>query len=316
MFTCASCLLGLALLLPLRAQDPGPVTSRPADAPPPAGLQAMVFDIRDLVALRGGHVDRNDVGTLPATEALLALLRAFLPRQQGLGPNALRPVRGMLIAQLDHEQTDWLRATLDRQRDGVATVVRIEARAIAGLPAGHQALAGCETPRALADAAAVTELMASVVKVPGIRLLPAIQLALVPCAPGQAESLVHVSYIKEWVLQRGVQPGNRTILDPVIDVARGGTILRGQALLLGEQLVGLEVGFTLLDLQQPIPSRKISVEGQELEVGVPSASTTRIDATLTLPVGRTVVIGTPKGQQPGALLLLAVTAVEPPDKRR
>jgi hypothetical protein len=284
----------------------------PAQSPPPAPRAPVlnVFEVRDLLQTSPGAEAAPQLDA--AGQALGELLRRFLPDAETNPPLELRAVRGALITRLDPEQAQWLERVLARQREAATSIVHVEARAVAGLRADHPLLGEDSAPRALDGEQAVAELLRSLQAESGVRLLPAQRLDLTPCTPAQVESLKHVSYLKEWHVQRGVEPGNRTILDPVVDVARAGTILRGTALLLPDGRVGLELGFTLIDLELPIRTGTIRLEGQTLEIGHPRATTTRIDASVTLPLRRTLLLSTPRAQDRGTLLLVTVTGIDPP----
>lgn len=305
--------IGLTLTVAVRAQEAAP------RVPPPEqrARQVQVFDVRDLV-LPAPELTEAGAVTAAGQQQLVALLSAFLPRGAEPLPDAgaLRLTRGSLVTQLDAEQTEWVDRVLALQREAGATLIQLEAVAIAGIPPDHELLAERGAPRALAADESAAALLAALGRVPGVRSLPPLQLALVPCTPGNAQALQHVSYIKAWDVEHGVQPGNRTILDPVIDVVRGGTTLDGSALLLPDHTVGLEVSFSLIDLRLPIPSSKVVLEGHELEIGTPQAPTTKIAATVALPVGRTILLSTPRGQAPGVLLLLTVKSLQRPGELR
>ncbi len=129
------------------------------------------------------------------------------------------------------------------------------------------------------------------------------RLKLLPGQLGTLESQSSFSYVKSWALET-VEPGSQSVLDPEIDTAQEGYRISCLLRQLGKEDYGLQVSVESSEIQRPIATQTMQLQGQDLEISLPELQTTSFAADVRLGVGSTFVLVARADQPEKDLVLL------------
>jgi hypothetical protein len=199
---------------------------------------------------------------------------------------------GWLVGYLRPEQHEWLARFLQLQADAERRwMAQLESHwfTLPDREAASLVLDG--SARLLGDEAEVASLLAELERRSGeSRVSP--RLSAFPGQRAELSVLNEVSYVKEYRLEI-VEPGNREIADPVVDVIQEGHWMELRALQTGDGSYGLRLSCSSAEVERPIPTRRCKLSpasSAEVEIAMPQVLTAKVDATVLVPDGGGVLL--------------------------
>ena len=108
-------------------------------------------------------------------------------------------------------------------------------------------------------------------------------------APGYITVQNEFSYVSEYQ-RRVVQPGDRELIDPVVEVIKEGDFVALTPVCVGEQLYSLDLSVQRVEVVQPIPTRTVRLGGEDLEIAEPEVLSVTVESKLVLEDGATMAL--------------------------
>lgn len=223
---------------------------------------------------------------LRALRGLLTAIETFVDPPLDADLDELRPVgEGSFIALVTGAQHAWIERFLDRQRvDG--TLLDVQARFFRA-PHDQFAALGIQEGSTTGDAAWLSGILRELGRRP--ETFEVLSSPRVLVHNGQAATVElkdQIAYVRDWKVEV-VQPGNRRVVDPVVDTVSFGTTFAVAGWRLSEGEFGLDVDLERSALQQPITTLPTSLPGTDetVEIALPEIRRTRLDSVLVLADG-------------------------------
>jgi hypothetical protein len=129
------------------------------------------------------------------------------------------------------------------------------------------------------------------------------RLLTLPGQEGSISILDQHSYISDWELAI-VEPRGISVPDPTIEVIASGLVLELRVHQATDELYGLHVASELTRLEEPIPTRMITLDGTDFEISMPEVVTADIATAMLLPDGAGVMLRSPNYRDGEDLVLL------------
>ncbi len=214
--------------------------------------------------------------------------------------------RPVLLGYLSVDQSNWLQAFLKYQRVEQSWMANISVTVLA--PNQNSA----ELPESFRSAKVVSNTndilqQLDQLKSQGWEQLSSPKLMLWPWHKGDLSILNQVSYVSGFTIEV-VEPGNRKIADPQIDVLQEGLLLGCHVRQVDAGSYGLHLEIDYSELKRPIRTEKLI--GEEfpaelnLEISMPDVRTTTMEADARMTDGSGLILGAPSSDGGRPLILL------------
>lgn len=201
---------------------------------------------------------------------------------------------GALVANVPPAAAEWIaefaRLQLDRvdragEANGTTTLYQLDTAVYSAEPRSFDPL-GIEEqtrvfpPDAPFDARAL-----------GIEVVTAPRLAVFPSQPASVSIVDEVAYVKAY-RHVVVAPGNREILDPIVDVIADGIVIDARVVPLPDDRIGVVLDASVTELVRPIETEEVVIhEGAApVEIGVPVVHRIDLVTRVRLAAGETILI--------------------------
>jgi hypothetical protein len=218
-------------------------------------------------------------------------VRSFIePSLSSPEQNVRATKSGTLVVNGMPVQQEWVEQFLGNLRgyrgmvEVVATIYTTERGVLAQL--GYAANSTLPPGRAAELKELLTKAGGEVVQAP--------KLLMFPCGRANIAVLNEMAYIQSWQLET-VEPGAQVIADPQVARIQEGLTLDARVVPLPGNRFGAEVRVSACQIQRPIPTRKVRLEGangREVEISEPQVKTARFESTVALVDGGSVVLVT------------------------
>jgi hypothetical protein len=253
----------------------------------------VVYDVSDLILDRsplGNPKVPSEANRVEAQELVDTLMSVMNTHKRGLDSIRALPDGHIVVTghQPSHEYTvDFLEAQRTCPSAIVINFTMFE------VPAGYLQILGIEGNSALfEDPAEFNKIMGVLETNEKVNLLSSPNVAVRPRGSAQIETINHISYVADYILQI-VQPGNAEILDPVIDTVKEGLTVDVRAVPIpgGTVQFDLDVSYSLL--QRPMRTVKTRIkagDGPEVEISLPQVEKISLSSVLSLSPGSRALI--------------------------
>jgi hypothetical protein len=286
------------------AQVSRPVAREPSRARP--GALPRIYDLRDLLP-EGGP---DEAGPLPPREQdpLVRAIRGFIPPP--IEGHDLTLMNGQLIATVTEVQHEWLMRFLMAKRKPVPDIFRVETQFVVA-PVEEAARIGLNDglPVYVGDDVALSVVRDEIAAMKRVFIGPIEATEVVNGRPGREETFSELTFIKAYERHADVEPGNRTLVVPVLATEREGTFLDVLVTTLPDDRIGCVLTATLTQIEKPVPSR----ETPDGPIAVPVVTTMSIEAKASFDGKMTIVFAGPvrDGRLP---FVLAKVSLKPPGR--
>jgi hypothetical protein len=311
---------------PTRAlETPRPAVRPPIQGTPVLGQggSLVLYDVRDLVdpSRRPGMEEASDAAAADAfrrnAENLAEVAGTFLePPLEGPAQELRALQSGSIAAVLAPEQHLWLQAFLDQQRRDPDELVQTEIRFVKVAPeAVHRVgllpadvpapstepvdpltaprweegdplhTSRAPEPRFL-EGPELAELLRALEAEPTAEIVGAPRILTFSRAPAELSVLNQVTYVADYEVHEHVEPGDRTVIDPVIAVATDGIFTRATVVRLAPGQLGVIYRVEYRELKRPIQAFQ-TVYG---EIGLPETSVSTVSSAMALADGICAVL--------------------------
>lgn len=214
--------------------------------------------------------------------------------------------RPVLIGYLTADQSDWLQSFLKYQRVQQSWKASISVTVLA--PAGESVALpeSFRAARVVSDTNEVIQQLDQLLS-QGWEKVSSPKLMLWPWHLGDLSVLNQVSYVSGYAIEV-VEPGNRKIADPQIDVLQEGLILGCQVRQVDEESYGLHLEMDFSEVKRPIHTEKLVGEDYPAEfnltISMPDVRTTSMKADARMTDGSGLILGAPSSDGGRPLILL------------
>jgi len=214
--------------------------------------------------------------------------------------------RPVLLGFLTKDQSNWLQAFLKYQRIDQSWMANIQVTVLASGKDGAKLPAEVQGARVVDDYDSILKQIDSL-QAQGWESISSPSLTLWPWHPGDLSVLNQVSYVSGYSIET-VEPGNRQIADPEIDVLQEGLVLGCRVRQVDEQNYGLHLEIDFSELKRPMKTQRVVndqiSEKLNLEISIPDVRTTNMMADVRMKDGSGLLLGAPSADGGRPLVLL------------
>jgi len=214
--------------------------------------------------------------------------------------------RPVLIGYLSIDQSNWLQAFLKYQRIEQAWMASIRVTVLAPSQDSAEIPASFRAAKVVSDTNEVLRQIEQL-QSQGWEKVSSPKLMLWPWHQGDLSVLNQVSYVSGYTIEH-VEPGNRKIADPQIDVLQEGLLLGCHVRQVDAENYGLHLEIDYSELQRPIHTEQLV--GEEfppelnLQISKPDVRTTSMEADARMTDGSGLILGAPSSDGGRPLILL------------
>jgi hypothetical protein len=294
-------------------------------------LTLRVYDVRDLVPTPRPRApgprlvltmpSGETVGAPPGSEAadeprgfvrrLADQLSTFV-RPPLTGEATVSPVGGShLTAIASPAQHAWIENCLKRHRDNDDQPLQLDTSVYSLTDATWKRLGLGDEPRPMTAAQwqAFEKSLQGEDGNPaeGIDMLSAPSLVCLPLSEVSIMATTQTSYLADFEIHELEVGGERQVIaDPVVQVARSGIWLEGSMLLADDGTIGFDFNFRQVDLEQPIPTAEIRLEGidKPFTIQRPTLHELEVQARATAAPGSSIAFPSPESVNGRRILLV------------
>lgn len=266
-------------------------------------------EIQLLAAL--GYVDSLEETAFPFASAsdllenvTLYMQPPFDPQVQELKTEVVGDTR-VLMGYLMPEQHAWLSHFLDLQRHGAGTQVLMETVLVTASAKQFPWDGG--TALIMNETESTDELMKEFLAT-GADILSSPRVIALLGQEAVVSVLSQISFISDWSLET-VQPGDRQVADPKIEVLPSGIELMSRVHVVEEGHLGLTLTLQASRVEEEIPTETIELGGQAFEISRPELTTREIETSLIVPDGGSIVLRAPGFEEDEQLFLIMKVAM-------
>lgn len=124
-----------------------------------------------------------------------------------------------------------------------------------------------------------------------------------PGMEGSLSVLTEISYVEKWEV-RTVQPGDVTVVDPMIETVEEGLTMKVRVLQVADDQYGVSISYELMDLMHPMKTSNINLAGVNCRSATPEVITTSLDSNLVIPSGGGAVFRTTRSSDQKEIVLV------------
>jgi hypothetical protein len=319
MKTLSRLLVPLVLILPAAAQGPPRPAPETREAPVRAtdGEVLRIYDVRDLHAqrpLQEGATDEDRAAREEAMEVDYGRLAEMLVEllEANLGPleaptQQVRMARGgSLVANLTVAQHEFAEDFLTFQREVADAQYLLEVKFVL-VPSDLGGKILPEESPAFLDDEQIGDLLLAIQRSKS-EVLSAPSVLVEPRQRAEIVTVEQIAYVKDWEIHEHVEPGDQTILDPIIGVLEDGVRLTARVVPLAEGRNMVDLQVTQMEVKRPIPTFEttLGIPGSpKVTIALPESVKRTIETRLVLGGGETAVLATDAPQDGKRSLVLA-----------
>ena len=278
---------------PIQSGTQSERSKHPAEQAPAERREFVVYDVGDIARMRGTPDEKSADAERRARETtrqLAELLEAFAPFSEGESmvamPEDVSTSLGVFAGPATHA---WVAEWLALQRRPV--FIDVATRFLEGRRGTLLAL-GVDTSQSILVSSETLERVMDAAREKELSMIAAPQILMRSSERAHLSTLQHISYIKDWKLER-VEPGGVEIADPVIDTIGEGMVVEVLATLLPDGHIGLRLSASHTEIQRPIPTERVRLREDRdtmVEVALPAVDRVKIETRIVLSDGATAVL--------------------------